>query len=81
MRTTIDGAGRIVIPKSLRQELGFGPGQPLELTAIDGRLAIELPATDMRLAERGGDLIAQAEAPMPPLTADAVRDTLERVRR
>ncbi|MBA2342293.1 MAG: AbrB/MazE/SpoVT family DNA-binding domain-containing protein, partial [Thermoleophilaceae bacterium] len=29
MRTTIDSAGRIVVPKPLRDALGFGPGETL----------------------------------------------------
>jgi AbrB family looped-hinge helix DNA binding protein len=81
MRTTIDRAGRIVVPKQLRDELGFGPGQELELSAIDGKLELELPATEMRLEERDGDLVAVTDRQMPPLTAAQVRQTLERVRR
>ncbi len=38
--TTIDSAGRIVVPK--REELGFRPGQKLELSAVDGRLEVEV---------------------------------------
>ena len=38
MRTTIDKAGRIVVPKALRDELSLTPGQELEISAVDGRL-------------------------------------------
>ncbi|TMK40907.1 MAG: AbrB/MazE/SpoVT family DNA-binding domain-containing protein [Actinobacteria bacterium] len=81
MRTTIDGAGRIVVPKQLRDELGFGPGQELDLSAVDGKLEVELPATEMRLEERDGDLVAVTDRHMPALTAAQVRQTLERIRR
>jgi hypothetical protein len=70
-----------VVPRKLRDELGFGPGQELELSAVDGRLEVELPVTDMRLEERDGDLVAVTDGPMPTLTAEQVRDTLERIRR
>ncbi|MFT4294448.1 MAG: AbrB/MazE/SpoVT family DNA-binding domain-containing protein [Micropruina sp.] len=34
MKTTIDSAGRVVIPKSLRQQIGLAPGE-VEIT-VDG---------------------------------------------
>lgn len=81
MVTTIDAAGRIVIPKRLREELHFRPGQKLELSAVDGRLEIEHPTTPIRLEKRGGRLVAVADQEMPTLTAEMVRETLEQIRR
>ena len=81
MNTTIDSAGRIVVPKSLREALGLKPGQPLEIRAGDGRLEIEIAATPVKLKKRGKGLVAVPDANLPPLTADLVRETLERVRR
>ena len=81
MKAVIDRAGRIVVPKPLRQALGLKPGQPLEIRASDGRLEIEIASTPMRLKKRGKGLVAVPEAQLPPLTAEQVRDTLERVRR
>ena len=81
MRTVIDSAGRIVVPKPLRHALGLKPGQPLDIRASDGGLEIEIAATPMQLKRRGKGLVAVAAAKLPPLTADQVRDTLERVRR
>lgn len=81
MKTSIDSAGRIVVPKPLRQLLGFRPGIPLQLRISDGRLEIEVAATPMRLRKRGKGLVAVPDAELPELTAEMVRDTLERVRR
>lgn len=81
MRTTIDAAGRLVVPKALREELGFAPGRELELRAVDGRLEVELEPTPMWLEEHDGDVVAVTERAMPELTPDVVRDTLERSRR
>lgn len=81
MLTTIDAAGRIVVPKRLREELGFKPGQTLELSAADGRLEVEHPTTPIRLEKRDGQLVAVADREMPTLTAEMVRDTLEQIRR
>lgn len=81
MKTTIDAAGRIVVPKPLRQELGLKPGQLLDIRAGDGRLEIEVAATPMKLLKRGKGVVAVPETELPSLTAEQVRDTLERVRR
>ena len=59
MRATIDADGRLVIPKPLRDQLGFAPGTELELEAVDGRLEVTvasrvLTAEQVRtLLERG----------------------------
>lgn len=58
MRTTIDKAGRVVIPKSLRDQLGLQPGQ-VELTADGAALRIEAIA-EGALTERGGRLVIPA---------------------
>jgi AbrB family looped-hinge helix DNA binding protein len=82
MRTTIDGAGRIVVPKALRDELGLTGGQELEIATVDGVLEVSVPPTPVRLVRRDGVLVAEpAEGELPPLTAEQVRETLERVRR
>lgn len=82
MRTTIDAAGRIVIPKQLRQAAALEPGQELEITERDGRIEIEPVPAAMVLVERAGFLAAEvADGDGPPLTTEEVRDLLERTRR
>jgi len=81
MRTTIDGAGRVVIPKPLRDELGLRGGEAIEVTVRDGRVEIEPAPTPMKLVRRKGALVAEPEASLPPLTAAEVREALERARR
>jgi AbrB family looped-hinge helix DNA binding protein len=81
MRTTIDKAGRIVVPKAMRDELGLNGGSEVEIALVDGRLEIDLIPTPVRLERRNGRLVAVADREMPPLTAEMVRDTLEKIRR
>ncbi|WP_261567869.1 AbrB/MazE/SpoVT family DNA-binding domain-containing protein [Frankia gtarii] len=81
MRTAIDAAGRVVIPKALRDALGLRAGQPLEIAERDGRLEIVPASTPMTLVDEGDGVVAVAEADMPVLSADLVRTTLERTRR
>jgi len=81
MKTTLDAAGRIVVPKALRQTLGLKPGQALDIRAGDGRLEIEIAATPMQLKKRGKGVVAVPDTKLPALSAEQVRDTLVRVRR
>jgi AbrB family looped-hinge helix DNA binding protein len=81
MRTAIDTAGRVVIPKALRDTLGLTAGQSLEIAERDGRLEIVPVSTPMSLVDEGNGVVAVADVDMPVLTTDMVRDTLERTRR
>lgn len=81
MRTAIDASGRLVVPKPLRDALGFEPGQELDATIREGHLEISPLPAKIRLEEENGRLVAVPEQPMPPLDAETVRDVLENVRR
>ncbi|MGH9157746.1 MAG: AbrB/MazE/SpoVT family DNA-binding domain-containing protein [Acidimicrobiales bacterium] len=81
MRTTIDGAGRVVVPKSIRDSLGLTAGQPLEIIERDGVAELRPVGQRVWIEERDGALVAVTENPVPPLTTDEVRDLVERSRR
>jgi AbrB family looped-hinge helix DNA binding protein len=82
MRTTIDAAGRVVIPKPLRDAAGLLPGAAVELALVDGRLEIEIIAADVQVVvgADGLPLIVGGEE-LPPLSREEVRGTLEATRR
>ena len=58
MRTTIDKAGRLVVPKALREEIGLRAGA-VELIADGTGIRIE-PVVGEGLVEDGGRLIIPA---------------------
>ncbi len=63
MRTTIDKAGRVVIPSALRERAGLGPGAELEVTADETGIRIERVAPAPRLVKVGRRLVARPTAP------------------
>ncbi|MCL2536396.1 MAG: AbrB/MazE/SpoVT family DNA-binding domain-containing protein [Nocardiaceae bacterium] len=81
MRTTIDRAGRIVVPKAMRDAMGLGPGGKVDIVFEDGRLTIEAAhgETWVEIAEDGFPIIRYAEEP-EPLSGDDVRDLIESTR-
>lgn len=81
MHVTIDRAGRLVVPKALRDELGLKGDALLEIRLRDGRLEIEPAATPMRLVRRGRRLVAATDEPLPRLSADDIRAVVESQRR
>jgi AbrB family looped-hinge helix DNA binding protein len=81
MKTTMDGAGRLVVPREIRRLSGWRPGIPLEVSWRDGRVEIEPAPTPVRLEQRGALLVAvPCTDHTPPLTLDQVEQTLEDVR-
>jgi len=81
MRTTIDKAGRVVVPKAMRDALGLRGGAEIEIALVDGHIEIEPVASHIRLERKDGRLVAMSDREMPALTAEMVRDVLEQIRR
>ena len=66
MRTTIDKAGRVVIPAQIRERVGFGPGAELEITEDEFGIRIERIAPGPRLVKIGRRLVARPTASARP---------------
>jgi AbrB family looped-hinge helix DNA binding protein len=77
MKATIDKAGRLVIPKSLRDHLGLRPGE-VEVVADGAALRVE-PVAGELLDERDGRLVIPAGGgPIDDDLVQALRDAGQR---
>lgn len=79
MRVSIDSAGRVVVPKRLRDELGLMPGARLEIDVVVGHLELCPPLEPAKLV-RGPHRAPPFAATGTPLSDEDVRRTLEAVR-
>ena len=59
MRTTIDKAGRVVIPASIRERAGFEPGATLEIAVDEFGVRLARVAEGPRLVKIGRRLVAR----------------------
>ena len=81
MKTTIDAAGRLVIPKELRQEAGLQPGTELDIRWRQGLIEIEPAPLLVKLKKRGRFLVAMPKQPPDQLTSEKVERTRRQLTR
>lgn len=62
MRTTIDKAGRLVIPAVIRERAGLTPGAELEVTEDEIGIRLQRVAAGPRLVKVGRRLVARPTA-------------------
>ena len=74
MRTTIDSAGRVVIPISLRNRIGLAGGGEVEI-ALDGAAIRIEPVAGTALREDGGLLVIPAAG--TPIDNTLVRELID----
>lgn len=78
MEATIDHAGRIVVPKPLRDALGLVPGTKLDVSVYGAGLQIVPAGRTARLVEEGGVLVATGETRVDDDDVFALIDALRR---
>lgn len=82
MKTTIDAAGRVVIPKALRVRLGLDGGTEVDIAERDGLVEIRPRTHAVRAVEDAdGRLVLEAPQGVDALTDGDVRDIVEATRR
>lgn len=80
MNVTIDKAGRIVVPKVLRDRMGLNAGDELEIEEFNGKIEISKPVRERKLVEKNGLLTLEPDPSEPVITQEQVREQLERAR-
>jgi len=79
MKTTIDSAGRVVIPKKIREAAGLAPGTALEVRVRDGVVEIEQAPMKVKLVREGRFLVAVPLEDVPVLTSEEVEATRQAI--
>ena len=75
--TTIDKAGRIVLPKQIRDELQLGPGDAIELEASEDRVVLRPARGKGRMYKEQGVWVFDSGR---PLSAETVNKTIRHIR-
>ncbi len=78
MQVSIDRAGRVVVPKPLREALGISPETPLEIEVVDGHLELSPSHAAAKVIEGPHGPVVAATG--TPITDEDVRRVLEAAR-
>jgi AbrB family looped-hinge helix DNA binding protein len=61
MKTTIDSAGRLVVPKVLRDRLGLKPGSTVDVSPYGAGLQLVPVSRTARVRTIRGEVVAESE--------------------
>jgi AbrB family looped-hinge helix DNA binding protein len=75
---TVDKAGRVVLPKPVRDKLRIAPGDQLKLESDEDRIILRPARGAAQLRKKRGIWVYHSDE---PLSAATVEETIERVRR
>jgi AbrB family looped-hinge helix DNA binding protein len=81
MKTTMDAAGRLVVPKALRTELQIHGPAEVDLVYRDGVIEIRPAIADTRIVQTPEGPVAQPVDNLPALSDDDVQAAIESTRR
>ncbi len=73
-RITIDQAGRVVIPKPLREELELAPGDALELESLGEKITLRPARQGAELTKEKGVWVLRTGERLAAAVTDAILD-------
>lgn len=74
---TVDKAGRVVLPKPVREELQLSPGDSLELESSEDQIVLRPARGNGRMYKKQGVWVFDSGEPMP---TGAIEKTIRKVR-
>ena len=80
MNATIDKAGRLVVPKAIRDAARLEPGTEVRFRVVSGRVEIEPVPLAVALEREGSFVVAVPRQDPPALKASVVENTTTAVR-
>ena len=80
MNSTIDKAGRIVVPKAIRVAARLEPGTEISFRLVSGRVEMEPAPLTVSLERRGHLVVAVPNRKLPVLAESGVEDTIAALR-
>jgi AbrB family looped-hinge helix DNA binding protein len=80
MKTTIDKAGRVVVPQAIREKAGFTPGCELFIELDESGVRLSRAVPGPKLVREGGHLLARPTAAAKDLPTIDVADWIEEER-
>lgn len=80
MIVTIDNAGRLVLPKEIREQAHIEAGTPLDISFRDDHIEIEPAPRQVKIVKRRKLSVAVATDPSAALTTEVVRKTRDHIR-
>lgn len=76
----MDAAGRVVLPKAIRERAQLTAGAELEVRIVDGRIELEPAPANVRIEKKGDLWVATPVEPGHTLTQAQVDATLDSIR-
>ncbi len=80
MTSTIDSAGRVVIPKKVREAARLRPGTRVRFRVEAEGVLVEPEPLSVTFERRGTMVVAVPETPVPTLSAEEVARTIDEIR-